>query len=103
MDQKKGSNVGKFTPQLIISIFVIYVLLVMMHFAHAEESDIHVTGPIDGQYVITLTYRGFTYETIVKGMPDSDKNITYLIRWEAQKMEERDAALQYHHSAPQVP
>jgi hypothetical protein len=61
-----------------------------------EEADVHVDGPMDdNQYVVTMLYRGYEYQKVVKGKPDSDKNLKILLDWQEKKMEERDAALQH--------
>jgi hypothetical protein len=71
--------------------------------AAAEENDVHVEGPIDNQWIVTLTYRGYTYQKIVTGKPDSPKNMKLLEQWEDEKMEERDAAVPNRKTSSQFP
>jgi len=64
--------------------------------------DVNVDGPIDGHYIITLDYKGYTYQKMVDGNPNSPANVKILFKWEAEKMEERDEAISRHKSAAQV-
>jgi hypothetical protein len=65
-----------------------------------EEADVHVDGPIDNQYIVTMEYRGYQYQTIVTGKPDSPKNLDILLKWQEKKMEERDDAIQHSKKSP---
>ena len=71
--------------------------------ATAEVSDVNIDGPIDGQYIVTLIYRDYTYRKIITGKPDSQENIKALLKWEEQKMEERDATVPHRQRSAQVP
>lgn len=64
--------------------------------------DVNVDGPIDGKYIVTLDYFGYTYQKIVDGDPNSPANVKILFKWESEKMEERDATLSRHKSTAQI-
>jgi hypothetical protein len=77
-------------------IVILSLAFAVANTAAEEESDIRVEGPIKGVYAVTMIYRGYEFKTTVKGKPDSDKNMDYLLNWQEKLMEATDAALQHH-------